>query len=190
MTQRTCTFPGCDRRHDCRGLCKAHHSQLRRGVSLRAIGETLGVEERFIMRTAWDGSCLVWMGRKSRSGYGRMSIGSKNVAAHRYSWEIANGPIPAGMVIDHICHNPACVLPEHLRIATTAENARNRKGTNMNNRSSGYRNVQWVPAKGKYRVRIRFEGKPYGGSHATLESAIAEAEQLRAKFFGEYQGSA
>ena len=137
-----------------------------------------------------SGDCLIWAGSTNNSEYGRVYLEGKTIGAHRYSWECTNGPVPDGMVVDHICHTPACVNPAHLRLATTAENARNRKSTNSNNRSSGHRNVQWVPVKGKYRVRIRFEGKPYGGTHATLDSALAEAADLRRKFFGEYQGAA
>lgn len=143
----------------------------------------------FDTKTERHGECILWTGW-THNGYGKMYIDGRVVRAHRYAWERANGPIPAGKVIDHICHRPECVNPEHLRLATTAENARNRKGTNSNNRSSGHRNVQWVPAKGKYRVRIRFEGKPYGGSHSTLDSALAEAALLRERFFGEYEGAA
>lgn len=55
--------------------------------------------------------------------------------AHVYSWELANGPVPAGMTIDHLCHTPEscaggpacqhrrCVNPAHLTLATYRDNA-------------------------------------------------------------------
>lgn len=63
--------------------------------------------------------CTLWTGRLDRKGYGRVGRGS---LAYRVLWEQTNGPIPAGMVLDHICRTPACVNLNHLRVVTVAEN--------------------------------------------------------------------
>ncbi|WP_448223723.1 HNH endonuclease signature motif containing protein [Gordonia iterans] len=34
--------------------------------------------------------------------------------AHRVSWELKNGPVPEGLVLDHLCRNRACVRPDHM----------------------------------------------------------------------------
>ena len=46
------------------------------------------------------------------------------VLAHRVVWEHHHGPIPAGMTVDHICHNKRCIEIEHLRMLTNLDNAR------------------------------------------------------------------
>ncbi|MEU5322933.1 HNH endonuclease signature motif containing protein [Streptomyces sp. NPDC021056] len=46
------------------------------------------------------------------------------VLAHRYAWELLREPIPAGLVIDHLCRNRRCVNPGHLEVVTLAENTR------------------------------------------------------------------
>lgn len=63
-------------------------------------------------------SCWLWTGTKDRNGYG---LAMKTVA-HRVAYAIEVGPIPAGLTLDHMCRNRACVRPSHLRPCTMREN--------------------------------------------------------------------
>lgn len=67
-------------------------------------------------------SCWIWKGSRSVAGYGYVRSGSRNTCAHRVVYELLVGPIPEGLVIDHLCRNPSCVNPAHLEPVTQAEN--------------------------------------------------------------------
>lgn len=66
--------------------------------------------------------CLLWTGSLDRAGYGRVLIDGRYRPAHRVIYELSRGPIPEGLVLDHLCRTPRCVNPEHLEPVTIAEN--------------------------------------------------------------------
>ncbi len=66
-------------------------------------------------------SCWIWTGKKDY-GYGRVGLNGMHHRAHRLIYEALKGPIPDGMVPDHLCRNRACVNPDHLEIVSVREN--------------------------------------------------------------------
>jgi hypothetical protein len=77
--------------------------------------------------------CILWPGVKHNHGYGTLTIEGKTVYAHRWVYEIALGPIPKGLELDHLCHVPACVNPWHLEPVTHRENMRRGFGPTAQN---------------------------------------------------------
>jgi HNH endonuclease len=85
-------------------------------------------EERFWAKVDRrdPGECWEWKASGTLYGYGSFRREGRWVLAHRVAWELANGPIPAGLVVLHQCDNPACVNPAHLRVDTQAANMRDK----------------------------------------------------------------
>jgi len=74
--------------------------------------------------TSHPGDCWLWTMATNR-GYGVVGIGGKRLrGTHLVAYELVVGPIPAGLYLSHLCHNPTCCRPDHLRPSTQGENMR------------------------------------------------------------------
>ena len=118
-------------------------------------------------------ACWVWTGTVSTDGYG----------PHAAVWRVYNGPVPAGLTLDHTCHVRHCVSPAHLRLATRKEQQENRAGAQRNS-TSGIRGVHWNSQAGKWRVQVRHNRRLHiGGFFDDLDEAAEAARALRNQLF-------
>lgn len=70
-----------------------------------------------------NSGCLLWTGAVASHGYGVFAYaGRYGLTAHRASWEVAHGPIPAGLFVLHKCDVRPCINPNHLFLGTHQDN--------------------------------------------------------------------
>lgn len=163
-----------------RGWCPKHYQRWRK------YGDPLGggrryktPEEAFAARTEWRGECLVWTGGLNTNGYGQINVLGKAVLAHRYSYEKEQGAITIGQVIDHLCHNKACVNYLHLRAVPQQMNMENLSGPYVTG-TSGFRGVTWDKQHQKWRSHTQHSGRKIHGRRFTdIEDANLHAIELR-----------
>lgn len=187
--KKICIIEGCEEKNHSKGMCSLHFQRWRaHGDPLKTlVVRVSGPEEALRVRTERRGSCLIWTGSRTTSGYGNMHHGGKIIYVHRYVWEQANGPIPDGKWIDHKCHNRSCVNVNHLRLATPSQNSSHLQGPAKSNKSSGVRNV--YPTWNKWYVLISKDNESHNfGTYDTLEEAAEVAEKARKELFGEFAG--
>lgn len=95
------------------------------------------VEERFWNLVNKEGQlmrgmvsrCWEWQGSLLQDGYGQFSVPvedkHKLKMPHNYAWILSGGQLPPhGFMLHHICHNPACVNPDHLAVVTRRGHSR------------------------------------------------------------------
>lgn len=70
------------------------------------------------MTAAVSTPCALWAGPLNERGYGL----DGGRAAHKVAWQAKHGALPAGLVLDHLCRNRACVNVDHLEAVTQREN--------------------------------------------------------------------
>ena len=138
------------------------------------------VEQRFWSMVNKTDSCWVWLGRPMKQGYGRLRVAGYTIKAHRFSYELANGPIPDGLLVCHSCDNRSCVRPDHLFVGTNDDNmadmarkgrsAQGERNTKARLEAGDVRSIRLRVKAGEKQARLAIE---YGVARGTINHIVA-----------------
>lgn len=129
------------------------------------------------------GPCWMWTAATTvTGGYGSISVGGKQVRAHRVSFQLSVGPIPPGQWVLHRCDNPPCIRPEHLFLGTDRDNQRDRaaKGRHLAPLERMLRDLLVAP----WHVLSRAAGPahPFGESHCRAKLTTSQVSEIRRRY--------
>lgn len=102
--------------------------------------------------------CWGFRGMKTYAGYGRLYCWGGMQMAHRVSYVLHKGEIPAGLWVLHKCDNPPCTNPEHLFLGTPADNNQDKISKGRGVYGSDHHSAKVDAAKVK---KIRADSRPY-----------------------------
>lgn len=66
--------------------------------------------------------CMLWVGGSDKDGYGKIFWNKRHRRTHQVVYELKNGSIPKGHIIQHTCDTPSCCKLEHLKLGTWLSN--------------------------------------------------------------------
>lgn len=162
----------------------AHHRLARPEPGTGGGPAPIPVAERFWAKVQKGAGCWKWQGYLNNAGYGKLYVnaGRRHCFAHRFAYELLVGPIPEGAEIDHICHTPSCVNPEHLRLATHALNSQNRSGPPIHNKS-GYLGVYFETRSQRWIAQVKLDGQTFSQRFHNKEDAADAVVTARNRLF-------
>ena len=125
--------------------------------------------------------CWKWHGTKINGGYGHFNMNKTMKLAHRLSYEYHNKcKIQEGMCILHICDNPECTNPNHLKEGTQLENIADKINKNRQNKGEQHRSAKLTNEKVK-EIRVKYSNgnithmklaKEYQVSQSTITQVL------------------
>lgn len=130
--------------------------------------------------------CWLWTGARFAFGYGAFTALGE-ARAHRVSWRLHRGDIPAGMFVCHRCDVPACVNPDHLFLGTPLDNIRDAKSKGRNARGEALSNAR--RAKGSIKIGSQHGGAKLHESSVVIIRARVEAGESRRTLASEFNVS-
>ncbi len=120
-------------------------------------------------------------GYRKATGYITITVDGEAHYAHRLAWMLVHGPIPEGMEIDHIDHDPSNNRIANLRLVSVRDNKANQRGNSRN--TSGITGVFWAKHANAWSAQIKAHGVVHHlGYFKNLDAAAASRKAAEEKY--------
>ena len=171
-------------------MVETYRSEKNKRVKVEEIHQMIEYDTTSPSHLVWKQSSGKKMKAGSRCGYLDKKRGywltnykGKKYKVHRLIWELFNGPIPEGLVIDHIEGKDNSI--ENLRLATTFQNARNseRSKSKAGDLPKG---IRVKKSDGYMEARIFCENKRYRKHSYDLDTLVEWLGRMRESLHGEF----
>jgi hypothetical protein len=137
------------------------------------------LEDRWIPEPT--SGCWLWIGALSKCGYGLVRVirngKQSSTTAHRFVYEKYRGLVPAGMELDHLCRNRACVNPDHVQPVSGAVNVH--RGANAKLTDKMVEEIRVLATRGRGRRSGGPTQKELAARYGVSPAAIAHAATRR-----------
>lgn len=120
-------------------------------------------------------ACWIWKRYVNANGYGEWKPfkgQQRSSMAHRAMYEMANGPVPTGLDLDHLCRVRCCVRPDHLEAVTRTENIR--RGLHQKLTPDDILEIQRLRAS---KVRVKKVAQMFGISQTHVVKCYARRDR-------------
>jgi hypothetical protein len=139
-------------------------------------------EQGTIDRIMPSGEKRLDIGAFSR-GYKKVNFLGKVLPVQRVIWEHVHGPVPEGMLVDHINGDRSDNRIANLRLVTPSQNTQNQHKPRKDNQSSGIKGVTFYKPTKTWQAQIKALGTyHYLGRYKTKEEAALAYQAGAAKY--------
>ena len=157
----------------------------------------MNYEKLLVNTETLDNGCIVWTKSRSKGGYGQKAVNGIKKYTHRLSAEIHHGPGVKGQEVMHLCDNPPCLNPEHLKWGTRKQNVQDMiaKGRHRTNPNKGEKHhmakltkeevleIRILSSRGFVLIDL---AKMYGITAAEVHQIVTRKKWKEVKEIGEF----
>jgi hypothetical protein len=130
------------------------------------------------------GGCWLYTGALMADGYARVKDAGSDLAllVHRVTYEELTGPIPDGLVLDHLCRVRNCVNPAHLEPVSGRENLVRGVAARLGERTHCREGHEMTPANTALnRRKLKSGGVSYSKTCRECKNAYYRAKNAERK---------